>query len=149
MLLIKRFFAFWIILCPQLYLAIGNRPILAHVRSSGAGNLHSTDSFTKQEQGVSKGRTENIVGGEENSNKKFIATPLSPEPPPSAGGGDESSSSTDLKSSNGTTHHHPLLPIPISVKVELSSLDTKNKDTPPLSHLLLGLAFQVRYRANC
>ncbi len=145
MLLLERFFAFWIILYPQLCLSIGNRPTLAHIKPSGTGNLRSTDSLAKQEEGVPKGRAENIVVGEENSKEKFITAA-----PPSAGGDDSSSSTGPTSSSNGTTHHHPLLPLPISVKVELSSLNAKNKDrdTPPLSHLLLGLAFQVRVRIH-
>ncbi len=144
--LLERVFAFWIIiLCPKLCLAIGNRPTLAHVNSPGTGNLHSADSFGKQEQGVPKGRAENVVGGEETSKEMSITTP------PSAGCDESSSISTGSASNRTTTHHHPLLPIPISVKVELSSLDTKNKDrdAPPLSHLVLGLALQVRVRTNC
>ncbi len=144
--LLERVFAFWIIiLCPQLCLAIGNHPTLAHVNSPGTGNLHSTDSFGKQEQGVPKGRAENVGGREETSKETLIT------PPPSAGCDESSSISTGSASNGTTTHHHPLLPIPISVKVELSSLDTKNKDrdTPPLSHLVLGLALQVRVRTNC
>ncbi len=140
MLLIERIFAFWIIVNHQLCLTIGNRLTLAHIKPSGAWNLRSTDSLTKQEEGASKGQTENVAVGGGNSHEKFIKAP------PSVGRDDSSSSTGSTSSLNGTTHHHPVLPLPISVKVELSSLDAKNKDrdTPPLSHLILGLALQVR-----
>ncbi len=143
--LVERIFAFWIvILSPQLCLAIGNRPTLAHVNSPGTKNLHGTDSFGKQEQGVPKGSAENVVGGRETSKESSITTP------PSVGCDESSSISTGSALNGTTTHYQPLLPIPITVKVELGSLDTKNKDrdAPPLSHLVLGLALQVRVRTN-